>query len=60
MDSKQTKKYFNNKNIVSLVKKFTKAAKKNKLDGVVCSPREIKYVRKEIGKFIIITPGIID
>ena len=28
MDSKQTKKYFNNKNIVSLVKKFTKAAKK--------------------------------
>ena len=59
MDSKQTKKYFNNKNIVSLVKKFTKAAKKNKLDGVVCSPREIKYVRKEIGrKFIIITPGI--
>ena len=59
MDSKQTKKYFNNKNIVSLVKKFTKAAKKNKLDGIVCSPREIKYVRKEIGKkFIIITPGI--
>ena len=59
MDSNQTKKYFNNKNIVSLVKKFTKAAKKNKLDGVVCSPREIKYVRKEIGKkFIIITPGI--
>ena len=59
MDSKQTKKYFNDKNIVSLVKKFTRAAKKNKLDGVVCSPKEIKYVRKEIGKkFIIITPGI--
>ena len=33
--------------------------KKNKLDGVVCSPNEIKYVRKEVGKnFIIVTPGI--
>ena len=32
---------------------------KNKLDGVVCSPKEIKYIRKEIGKnFIIVTPGI--
>ena len=32
---------------------------KNKLDGVVCSPKEIKYIRREIGKnFIIVTPGI--
>ena len=36
-----------------------KAAKKNNLDGVVCSPKEIKYIRKEVGKnFIIVTPGI--
>ena len=33
--------------------------KKINLDGVVCSPKEIKYIRKEVGKnFIIVTPGI--
>ena len=59
LDSDQTKKYYNQKNTSALVKKFAKAAKKNKLDGVVCSPQEIKYIRKEVGKnFIIVTPGI--
>ena len=59
LDSDQTKKYYNKKNVSALVKKFTQAAKNNKLDGVVCSPHEIKYIRKEVGKnFIIVTPGI--
>ena len=59
MNSVQTFKYFNEKNVSSLVKKFSRAAKKNNLDGIICSPREIKYVRKEVGDdFIIITPGI--
>jgi len=59
MDNKQTKKYYNQNNVISLVKKFAKFAKKNNLDGVVCSPKEIKYIRKEVGKnFIIVTPGI--
>ena len=59
LDNIQTKKYFNQKNISMLVKKFAKEAKKNRLDGIVCSPKEIKYIRKEVGKnFIIITPGI--
>ena len=59
LDSNQTKKYYNQKNISTLVKKFAQAAKKNRLDGVVCSPQEIKYIRKEVGKnFIIVTPGI--
>ena len=59
MDSKQTQKYYNKKDISKLVKKFTIAAKNNKLDGVVCSPKEIKYIRKETGNnFIIVTPGI--
>ncbi len=59
MDSKQTKKYYNQKNVSLLVRKFAHAAKKNKLDGIVCSPKEIKYIRKEVGKnFIIVTPGI--
>ena len=59
MDSKQTQKYYNQKNVSLLVKKFAKNAKKNNLDGIVCSPKEIKYIRKEVGKeFIIVTPGI--
>ena len=59
MDNKQTRKYYKEKNISSLVRKFSKAAKKNGLDGIVCSPKEIKYIRKEVGEnFIIVTPGI--
>ena len=59
LDSNQTKKYYGQKNISTLVKKFAEAAKKNKLDGVVCSPQEIKHVRKIVGNnFIIVTPGI--
>ncbi len=59
LDNKQTKKYYNQKNIIDVVKKFAKEAKKNGLDGVVCSPKEISYIRKEVGKkFIIVTPGI--
>ena len=59
MDSKQTKKFYNQKNVSFLVKKFAKFAKKNGLDGVVCSPKEIKVIRKVTGKnFIIVTPGI--
>ncbi len=59
MDSKQTKKYYKQTNISTLVKKFAISAKKNYLDGVVCSPQEIKQIRKQVGKnFIIVTPGI--
>ena len=59
MDSSQTKKYYNQENVSKLVKKYANVAKKNKLDGVICSPKEISYIRKEVGKnFIIITPGI--
>ena len=59
LDSHQTKKYYSQKSVSTLVKKFAREAKKNKLDGVVCSPQEIKYIRKIVGKnFIIITPGI--
>ncbi len=59
LDSNQTKKIYNEYKVQSLVKKLSIMAKKNKLDGVVCSPNEIKYVRKEVGKkLIIVTPGI--
>jgi len=59
MDNKQTLKYYNQKKVSTLVRKFTQSAKKNNLDGIVCSPKEIKYIRKEVGNdFIIVTPGI--
>ena len=59
LDTRQTKKYYNQNDISLLVKKFSKYAKKNGLDGVICSPSEIKQIRKEVGKnFLIITPGI--
>ena len=59
LDSKQTKKYYNQKNISILVRKFANSAKSNNIDGIVCSPNEITYIRKEVGKnFIIVTPGI--
>tara|TARA_B100000686_G_scaffold23672_1_gene22240 strand:- start:17 stop:703 length:687 start_codon:yes stop_codon:yes gene_type:complete len=59
LDSHQTKKYYNEKNVQLLVKKLVKYAKKNGLDGIVCSPLEIKTIRKEIGKrMIIVVPGI--
>ena len=59
LNMKMTKIYYNEKKIQNLVKKFVSQAKKNRLDGVVCSPLEIKYVRKEVGKkLLIVTPGI--
>ena len=59
LGKQQTLKYYNEKNVKTLVKKFTNYAKKNNLDGLVCSPLEIKIVRKEVGeKMIIVVPGI--
>ena len=42
MNSTQTRKYYNQKNIKILVKKFAREAKRNGVDGVVCSPNEIE------------------
>ena len=59
LNSYQTKKYYNNQNVNQLVKKFAINAKKNNLDGIVCSPLEISAVRKEVGnKMLIVVPGI--
>ena len=59
LNSQQTNKYYKEKNIETLVKKFVKYAERNKLDGIVCSPKEIKFIRKMVKKdFIIVTPGI--
>ena len=59
MDKKQTLKYYKEKNVNNLVKKFARYAKQNNLNGLVCSPLEIEVVRKEVGKkMIIVVPGI--
>ena len=59
LDEKQTLKYYKEKNVNILVKKFANYAKKNNLSGLVCSPLEIGIVRKEVGeKMILVVPGI--
>ena len=59
LDDKQTLKYYKEKNVNILVKKFANYAKKNKLNGLVCSPLEVNIVRKEVGnKMILVVPGI--
>jgi orotidine-5'-phosphate decarboxylase len=45
--------------VKKMVLHLAKTAKKAGADGVVCSPQEIKMLRKELGDdFIIVTPGI--
>ena len=59
LDEKQTFKYYKEKNVYILVKKFAKYAKNNNLSGLVCSPLEISIVRKEVGRgMILVVPGI--
>ena len=59
LNEKQTLKYYKEKNVQILVKKLAKYAKRNNLNGLVCSPLEIKIIRKEVGKnMILVVPGI--
>lgn len=59
LNKNQIRKYYNETSVDKVVKKFVRYANKYNLNGIVCSPKEIKFVRKEIGSnFIIVTPGI--
>ena len=59
LDEKQTLKYYKEKNINNLVKRFANYAKKNNLSGLVCSPLEVNMIRQEVGKkMILVVPGI--
>jgi orotidine-5'-phosphate decarboxylase len=59
LNSEQTSKFYFNNNIENIVSNFTNYALKNNLDGIVCSPREIKMIKKiALHKLMIITPGI--
>ena len=59
LNAEQTKKFYFNNDVENIVSKFTNYALTNKLDGVVCSPKEIKIIKKiASNKLLIITPGI--
>ena len=45
-------------NIKKTVLKQALVAKKAKLDGIICSAKEIEIIKKKIKKINIITPGI--
>ena len=57
LDNKALKEIGYNENVKKLVLKQAKLASKAKLDAIVCSPLEIKIVKKVFKKEII-TPGI--
>ena len=57
LDNKSLKQIGYNKNLKKLVLHQAKLATKANLDALVCSPHEVKYVKKKFKKEII-TPGI--
>ena len=57
LDNKNLKEIGYNKSIKNLIIHQSKLAQKAKLDAIVCSPNEVKYVRKFFKKEII-TPGV--
>ena len=57
LDNKNLKEIGYNKSVKNLIIHQVKLAKKAKLDAIVCSPNEVKYVRKFF-KNEIITPGV--
>jgi orotidine-5'-phosphate decarboxylase len=60
MESKDLKKIYGVKmNAKETVLRLATMAKKAGADGVVCSPQEIKIIKKELGdNFVVVTPGI--
>ena len=59
LDNHQVQKYYLRANVKELVNDYVSYALKNKIDGIVCSPHEIKMVKKLSGNnLIIVTPGI--
>lgn len=60
METKDLKKIFDIEySAKEMVLRLATMAKKAGADGVVCSPHEIKIIKKELGKdFVVVTPGI--
>jgi len=59
LDEKNISLIYNRSSTKKLVEDMVKIALKSKIDGIVCSPKEIKFVKNiSKDKLIIITPGI--
>jgi len=59
LSSELTEKIYFNNNVNEIVSKYTQFALNNNLDGIVCSPKEIKEIKKiSSNNLLIITPGI--
>jgi len=58
LDNNDLKKIGYNRNLKQIVIKLAKLAKLTKLDGIICSPNEVKYLKKICKGMEIITPGI--
>ena len=59
MDNEDLRSIGIEKDVKTVVLKLAENAKKAGLDGVVCSPEEIRMIKREFGEsFITVTPGI--
>ena len=58
LDNNDLKKIGYNRNLKQIAIKLAKLAKLTKLDGIICSPNEVKYIKKICKGMEIITPGI--
>ena len=58
LNNKSLKEIGHTKNIQQLVLKQAELIKKSNCDGIVCSPKESKMIRKRFKNLMIITPGI--
>ena len=58
LDNKALKQIGYKKNVKQLVLHHAKLAKSAKLDGIICSPHEAKFLKKICKGMEIITPGI--
>lgn len=58
LDNNDLKKIGYSRNLKQIVIKLAKLAKLTKLDGIICSPNETKYLKKICKGMEIITPGI--
>tara|TARA_B100000575_G_scaffold280319_1_gene269671 strand:- start:4 stop:693 length:690 start_codon:yes stop_codon:yes gene_type:complete len=58
LDNKSLKEIGHTKTVEQIVLKQASIVKKSGCDGVVCSAKEAKVIRKKYSNFLIITPGI--
>ena len=58
LNNKSLKEIGHTKTVEQLVLKQAAVVKKSGCDGIVCSAKEAKMIRKKYKKFLIITPGI--